>query len=350
MRSGYFKVDYRRDRELFPLFIERLVLAVAVVAAIILPLITDRYLLHLTNLTMIAIVGAIGLNLLMGYTGQVSLGHAAFLAIGGYTTAIVAGYLPQLPFPVVILIAGAVTSVTGLLAAVPAFRLKGLYLALSTLAFYYIVMFIILKAEPLTGGAMGRHIPELNFFGLELDGEYAFYPVGLAIVVLGLVLAKNLLRTKTGRAWKAIRDWDLAAEAMGVNLRMYKTLSFTTGAFYAGVAGSLYAYYIGFISPQDFTFTVSVNYIAMVIVGGMGTLAGTVAGAAFITMLPNWINQLAGYLQSLWPAFQASTAVPYLERLFFGLAIVLFLIFEPEGLFGLWKSLRNYLVMWPFRY
>lgn len=350
MRSGYYKSDYRHDRELFPFFIDQLALAVTLVLIVALPFMVGRHILHLLNMTGIAVIGAIGLNILMGYTGQASLGHAAFLAIGAYATAILNGRFADLPDIVVVLLAGLITSAIGIVAAIPALRLKGLYLALSTLAFYFLIMFVIVKAEPLTSGAIGLDVDPFKLFGWSLKGEEAFYPFVTVVAILGVIAAKNLSRTKVGRAWKAIRDWDLAAEAMGINLRQYKILSFLTGTFYAGVAGSLFAFYNGFISPEDFAIHVSVNYIAMIIIGGIGTLAGTIAGAALITFLPEWINTLAGNIQGVLPSLDLSSALPYLERLFAGLAIVLVLIFEPDGLFGIWRTIKNYLVYWPFRY
>jgi branched-chain amino acid transport system permease protein len=248
-------------------------------------------------------------------------------------------------------VAGTVAALVGVIAAIPAFRLKGLYLALSTLAFYHIVIFIILKAKPLTNGAIGLHVPSPRLVGgLVIDSPVGFYVIIVGLATLGVILAKNLLRTKTGRAFVAIRDWDLAASAVGVNLRQYKTLAFMISSFYAGVAGGLYAYYIGFISPEDFTLMVSVNYIGMVLMGGMGTLVGSVMGAAFMTFLSEIANLGASYLGAVVPALNSAAILPYFERLFFGSVIVIFLIFEPDGIYGWLKSMRHYLVMWPFRY
>lgn len=350
MRSGYFKVDYWRDRELFPFFFDRLAIALVAGLVVALPWVVPRYWLHLANLTGIAVVGALGLNLLMGYTGQISLGHAAFLAVGAYSAAILLKYFPFIPFPLVILAAGLVASIVGIAAAVPAFRLKGMYLALSTLALHQVVLFVILKAKSITNGAIGLHVPPPSLIWFRLDTPREFYWLILAVTVVGLICAKNLLRTKTGRAFTAIRDWDLAAEAVGVCLWKFKTLSFMVSSFYAGMAGALYAYYIGFINPEDFTLLVSVSYIAMVIVGGMGALAGSVLGAVFITFLPESANFLSHSLGGIIPAISSAAVRPYLEMLIFGLVIVLFLIFEPDGLFGRWKTVRNYFVMWPFRY
>lgn len=350
MRSGYFKVDYRQDRELFPYFLDRLMLGLALALAVFLPWVASGYWLHLANLAGIAVVGALGLNLLVGYTGQISLGHAAFLAVGAYWAAIILRFLPTLPFPVVLLTAGLVAALVGILAAVPAFRLKGLYLALSTLAFQHVVIFIILKAKALTNGATGLRVPPPALLSFRIDRPEEFYWVILAVSALGLACAKNLLRTKTGRAFMAIRDWDLAAEAMGISLWQYKTLSFMVSSFFTGVTGALYAYYIGFISPEDFTLRVSISYIAMVIVGGMGSLAGSVLGAIFITLVPELANALSKHVGAVVPALSTAAVIPYVEMLVFGLVIILFLIFEPDGLFGKWRTARNYLVMWPFRY
>lgn len=350
MRSGYYKVDYWKDRELFPYFIEKVVVIVAAIIVVLAPFIFDKYMVHMLNLSAIAVIGVIGLNIVMGYTGQISLGHAGFMAIGAYTTAILGSRVPGMPSLLLVVISGLVTAFVGCIAAVPAFRLKGLYLALSTLGLYYIVMLIILKAEGITNGAIGLQVPAFNLFGLEISDTMQYYPVLVIIALLGLVVAKNLLRTKTGRSWMAIRDRDLAAEAVGVNLRQGKILSFLTSSFYVGVAGSLTAYYLGFITPENFTLTVTINYVAMVIIGGMGTLAGVVSGAILVTFLPVVIPVFTQAVHSLLPVFDATTSAPYLERVCFGLAIVVVLIYEPEGLFGIWKTIKNYLVNWPFRY
>lgn len=350
MRSGYYKVDYWKDRELFPYFIEKLVVVAAVLIIVLAPFIFSKYIVHMLNLVAIAVIGALGLNILMGYTGQISLGHAGFMAIGAYTTAILGALVPGMPSLLIVVISGIVTAVVGSIAAIPAFRLKGLYLALSTLGFYYIVMLIILKAKNITNGAIGLKAPEFSIFGLEIADTMRFYPVLVIIALLGLVVAKNLLRTKTGRAWMAIRDRDLAAEAVGVNLRQGKTQAFITSSFYVGVAGSLLAYYLGFITPENFTLTVTINYVAMVIIGGMGTLAGVVAGAVLVTFLPVLIDFFTQTIHSFLPVFEVASSLPYLERVCFGLAIVVVLIYEPEGLFGIWKTIKNYLVNWPFRY
>lgn len=351
MRSGYFKIDYYHDREILPYSFDRWTIGLVLALLVSLPFWAPPYLLHLTNLAGIAVIGAVGLNIVMGYTGQISLGHAAFLAIGGYTTAILLQYFPVFPWPLVILISGLVSAVVGIIAALPAFRLKGLYLALSTLAFYHIVMFIIVKAKPLTNGAEGLNVPQpVLIGGLIIDSKVGFYVTIMGLAILGVIVCKNLLRTKTGRAFVAIRDWELAASAVGVNLRYYKTLSFIISSFYTGVAGSLYAYYSGFISPDDFTMLVSVNYIGMVLVGGMGTLVGTVTGAVFMTFLPELSGLLASYLGVIIPAFSDAAIATFFERLIFGAVIVLFLIFEPDGIYGWIKTLRQNLVMWPFRY
>lgn len=351
MRSGYFKVDYYHDRELLPFSVDRLTVSLVLLLLVSLPFWASPYLLHLTNLAGIAVIGALGLNILMGYTGQISLGHAAFLGIGGYTTAVLLSFFPDIPWPLILVVSGLVSALVGVIAALPAFRLKGLYLALSTLAFYQIVMFVILKAKPLTNGAEGLNVPDpVLVGGLSIDSPVGFYVIILGLAVLGVILAKNLLRTKTGRAFVAIRDWDLAASAVGVNLRQYKTLAFMISSFYAGVAGSLYAYYMGFVSPEDFTMSVSINYIGMVLVGGMGTLVGTVTGAVFMSFLPDLSNMLANYIAVIVPTIADAAVLPYFERLIFGAVIVLFLIFEPDGIYGWVKNLRQYLVMWPFRY
>ncbi len=350
MRSAYYKTSYWSDRELLPLTIDRMAIVIAALAAAAVPFLPNTYLIHLINLTTISIVGALGLNLLMGVCGQISLGHAAFIATGAYATAILTDWLPWVPFPLVFIFAGLVSAVLGILAALPAFRLKGLYLALATIAVYHVVLFVLLKADGLTGGAIGLKVAAPSLIGDFRLSELSFYPIGLATAVLCVLICMNLMRTKVGRAWKAVRDYDLVAAAMGINLRYYKALAFASSSFLAGVAGSMYAFYIGFISPADFSFGMTISYIAMVIVGGMGVTAGAVSGAILITWLPFIINLMVGYSKDFLPGLQVATILPYMESISFGLVIVFFLVFEPDGLFGIWVRFRKYLVLWPFKH
>lgn len=301
------------------------------------------YLAYLLNLTAIATIVALGLNLLCGTAGLVSLGHAAFVAVGAYTTAILTGRLGQ-PFWVALPTSAALTGLVGVVVGLPALRLKGLYLALATLGFQFVTEHVILRWETVTGGANGLAIarPLVAGFSLDTDLRY-WYLVAPVALLLALGLA-NLQRSRYGRALVALRDSDVAAAAVGVDLARFKTLAFGLSAAYAGVAGSLFAGYLGYIGPDHFTILLSIEYIAMVLVGGLGSILGAVLGALALTLLPEGVRYLADALGRAFPR----AAVPDLRALAVGLLLILVIVFEPEGLAGRWRRLREYWTTWPF--
>ena len=285
-----------------------------------------------------SIVG-FGLMMLVGFTGQISLGHAAFLAVGAYTEALLQA--AGVPFVISISCAALFSAVAGIIVGLPALRLKGIYLAIATLAFNVIVEEIITRWESLTGGNSGKHLKAVDLFGLKLDTDASFYYLCLVLTVLCGLACINLLRSPTGRAFVAIRDSEISASCLGVHLARYKTMSFAFSAALTGVGGALYAHKLAFISPEQFTLFVSIELVTIVILGGIGFLHGAVLGSAFIIVLPQLISIAKDWLPG--------GAVPTgLQGVVFGLILILFIIFEPLGLYGRWLKVRTWFELFPF--
>ena len=347
MRCGDFRTSYAEDMAIFDTSFARRSLGVFLVALFLLPQVATSYWLDVLNRIGIAVIGAVGLNILTGFTGQISLGNAAFLAVGGYTTAALAGKA-GLPFPLVIPLAGVVTALVGMVFGVPSLRLKGLYLAMATLAAHFLVEFVASHWDSVTGGVNGITTPAAQLLGFAFDNDRRLFYV-IMPVVIGLVLfAKNLFRTKVGKAFVAIRDQDISAEVMGVSVYRYKLLSFGVSSFYVGVAGSLLAYQARIISPENFPITVAIDYLGMIIIGGMGSILGSIFGAVFITLLPEVLRLATGALAGSMPGLVELFAS--LRMGVFGLTIVLFLMFEPDGMAARWHTIKNYWKLYPFSY
>ena len=291
--------------------------ALATGAVIVLgwPWVAPRYFVFLASLIVVNSIVAIGLNLLSGYTNQLSFGHAGFLAIGAYAVAILTIRLPALPVLATLLVAGLVTAVVGLALGVPCLRLEGLYLAMATLAFGFVVVEAILNLDWLTRGNDGLRVPAARLGPWALTTDTARYYLVVAVAALLIVAARNLTRTRTGRALLAVRESEIAAQASGVHLAAYKTLAFVLSAFYTGVAGGLFALVVGFLSPDSFDVFLSVDFVAMIVVGGLGSILGSVLGAAVITTLN---DSLAGF-QNYRP-------------LIFGAILVASMLFMPGGI------------------
>lgn len=348
IRSKTFRESYYEDIKLFQTIWLKFWTAVFIIGLVLLPFLGDPYFVYLVNLSCIATVAALGLNILTGFTGQISLGHAAFLAIGAYTATNLAQRLGT-PFWVNLPAAGLTAAIAGALVGIPCLRLKGLYLAMATMAFGVLVEYVVITWDGLTGGVRGMSMPAVSIAGYSLDSDEQKYFFLLSVTVLMLAAANNIMRTRIGRAFVAIRDRDVAAEAIGVNLTKYKMLAFAISSFYAGVAGALYSYTLNYIHPEHFTLLLSIQYIAMIIVGGMGSVIGTVFGSVFIVVMPEFIKMFAQALGSLVPA----VAGRYDEEwniAAFGLLIMLFLIFEPGGLYALWSRVKVGFRNWPFTY
>ncbi|MCD6569847.1 MAG: branched-chain amino acid ABC transporter permease [Deltaproteobacteria bacterium] len=332
--------NYMQDIRLFK-FKSTLVWYLLLITGFLLaPLVVGTYWVSLMNLIGIYVIVALGLNLLTGYTGQISLGHAAFFAIGAYTSAILTGKF-GISFWLALPAAGVLAALVGILIGLPALRLKGLYLAIATMGFAFIVEEIIIQWEGVTNGVNGINVvrPALGPFNFTTDESY-YYLIFFTVLLMTIIL-KNILRTPTGRAFIAIRDSEVAAESMGINLAIYKTAAFGISAFYAGIAGSLFAHFMLFIGPENFDFMVSISFLVMILVGGLGSVHGAVFGAIFITFLPEIISLSKDYLPSI-IAEQAG-----LQAAVYGLILVLFIRFEPLGLYGRWLKIKFYFEHFP---
>ncbi len=347
MRCGDFRTTYAEDMAIFDTAFARRLLWIFLLALLALPAFMGSYWMDVVVRILIAIVAATGLNILTGFTGQISLGNAAFLSIGAYATAALAGRL-NLPFPMVMPLAGLLAATVGMIFGIPSLRLKGLYLAVATLAAHFVVEFTVVHWESMTGGVHGISIPAAHVPGLELDSDRRLFYLALPVTVGMLLFAKNLFRTKVGKAFVAIRDQDISAEVMGVNVFKYKLLAFGVSSFYVGVAGSMLAYQARIISPENFPITVAIDQLGMIIIGGLGSILGAILGAIFITLLPEVLRLLSGQLTDVWPGLTQVFAP--MKMGVFGLVIVLFLVFEPDGLAARWHTIRNYWKLYPFSY
>jgi len=344
---GNYRINYFEEFKVFETDFGYFFLVLFLIFLACLPLMTGPYLTFIFNIIGINIIAALGLNLLTGFTGQISIGHAAFVGIGAYTSGILATKL-GLPFLVALPAAGLTSAFVGLIFGLPSLRLKGLYLAIGTLAAQFIIEFVIVRWEGLTNGVAGMYMPKPTIFGINVGSEHSFFYVNYAIVFLMLFFSKNLIRTRIGRAFIAIRDNDRAAEAMGISLFGYKLLSFAIGAFYAGVAGCLWAYLTSAINPDQFSIGLSIEYLAMIIIGGLGSNLGSVFGAVFLTSLHEILRVVAEYILTVAPQFV--TILMAIREFIFGLIIIIFLIFMPDGLADRWRVVKAYFHLWPFSY
>lgn len=347
---GNYREAYDREMTIYETDFGRLWTIVgSLVFFLIVPFICSAYNMYIFNTIGIMAIGAIGLNILVGYTGQISLGHGAFFGVGAYAAAIVATRF-HLPFFVAVPCAGMVTAIVGMIFGLPSSRLKGLYLTIATLAGQFIIEYTLIHWESVTMGTMGITLPKASLFGLEITGDLGFFYTIFIIFIIMLWMAINLMRTKYGRAFVAIRDNDRAAEGMGIPIFSYKLLSFGISSFYAGIAGALWAYYTVSITTEPFNLGLSVEYIAMVIIGGMGNMAGAVFGAIFITFLNEGLRWMTDIMMNMGVFAKAGLNMAPLKEFIFGLAIVLFILFEPRGLAEVWRIVRSSFRLWPFSY
>ena len=312
------------------------------------PLYLSNSWLSRCNLIGITIIAITGLNILTGYCGQLSIGHAGFMAVGAYTTGILTGKL-GMPFLAGLVCSGFSAGLIGLIFGLPSVRVKGFYLAITTIAAQFIIIWVI-NHWSLTGGFVGIKVPYASIAGFEFRSETSQFYLIMSIVALCTFFAKNLARTRVGRAFIAIRDNDLAAEVMGINLLYYKLLAFFIGCFMAGIAGSLLAHWIGFLNAEQFSLTESILYIGMIIIGGLGTTIGPIFGVVFIRLLQQILTvEIVPFLERTVTALPAGFATGVTPMLF-GLVIVLFLILEPRGLAHRWVLFKSAYRLWPFSY
>jgi branched-chain amino acid transport system permease protein len=350
--AGVFKTTYASDMALYPLPIAKwTIAALALIFVVILPMTLHEYYLSILNLIFIAVVGALGLNILVGYTGQISLGHGAFMSVGAYTAANLAVRL-DLPFWLTLPAGGLMAAFIGALVGIPSLRIKGLYLAIATLAGQLIIEWTINHVPAISGGAQSSiEVPRPDLFGFVLNTQGRLYYFLLFFAIVAIVATLNLMRSRIGRAFIAVRDQDIAAEIIGIDIFRYKLLSFAVSSFYAGVCGVLYTYYFGIANYEQFQLIVSIDYLAMIIIGGLGSVLGSIFGAIFVTLLPIVIRILMENVGALFfTAAEMANVISGLRLGVFGALIIFFLIVEPEGLNRLWRNIRSYFRVWPFSY
>lgn len=346
MRIGSPKHSYAADEALFRTRVQWCWLGGLLAALVAFPFVADLYWLYLACLVAINMIAVIGLNVLTGYTGQVSLGQAAFMGVGAYTVAWLENHTGS-PFPVNLLAGALLATAAGLIAGLPSLRVKGLYLAIATIAASFILLFIFKNWESVTNGTRGISVAPPRVFGVELANPDTFYWLVMPILLIMLLGAANLFRTRIGRAFIAIRDRDISASVLGIDLPRYKLMSFAIAAFYAGMAGGLYAYFFGSINPETFPLLMSIFLLAAVIVGGMGSMLGSVLGGIFMTLVPELLRYGIDFLGLFMD--NASVVLSPLRTVVFGLLIVGFLLFEPRGLAEIWRRIRRFFHLWPFR-
>lgn len=347
---GNFKVQYREELAVFETDFGRLWALIGLAALFVLvPWATTPYLLYVVNLIGISAIAALGLNILVGYTGLISLGHGAFFGVGAYSAGILA-VTYGVPFLAVVPLAGLVTAVVGMVFGIPSGRLKGLYLTIATLAGQFIIEYVLVHWESVTGGTMGITLPAPSLFGVPIAGDTAFFYLIYAVLIGMIVGAVNLMRTRYGRAFVAIRDNDRAAEGMGIPIFRYKLLSFAVSSFYAGVAGALSAYYLISITAEPYTLGLSVEYIAMIIIGGLGSIPGAIFGTLFITLLNEGLRWVTDSIMNMGGLAGVELTLAPLREFVFGLSIVLFILFEPKGIAEVWRIVKSNFKLWPFSY
>jgi len=346
------KRDYYEDVRLFSSGVVVFWFIALIVFLTIFPFLFKNYYVYVANYIAINIIVAIGLNLLVGYTGQISLGHAGFFAIGAYGTIILMSKV-HLPFLLALPAAGLIAALFGFLLGLPALRLEGPYLSIATLGFGLTITQVIGRIE-LFGGRQGLHAPELIIGPWHLDSDRKFYYLLITITVLLALTARNLVKTRIGRAFIAIRDADIAAETMGVNLVLYKTMAFAVSAFYAGIAGGLYAFVLRFIEPEIFTLLMSILFLSMIVVGGLGSIFGAITGACLLSWLDLQLRNILSipyvgkWLEGLSKSYFSIMGVSNIQFIIFGLIIVSIMLFEPYGIFGIWIRAKKYWKTWPF--
>ena len=348
--AGVFDVRYEQDMAVVRTGPQWATLIGFLILLAVLPLFAGSYFLSFMILTGIALIAVLGLNILTGYAGQISLGHQAFVAVGAYTTAVLMDSF-HWNFWATVPMAGIAAAGVGVLFGLPSFRLKMLYLTMSTLAAQFIIMAFFNHAFPdyfhsVSGIRVNR--PELG--GIDFRENEAFYYVVIVMAVLMTFFAKNLVRSRSGRAFVAIRDNDLAGEVIGINVARYKLYAFAIGCFYAGIAGSLWATYFRNVNPPHFHIDVSIWYLGCLIVGGMGTTVGTVFGVLFLRIIKELVTFLSPILSEMVSPINAPKIGPGLAVISWTLVVVLFLIFEPRGLAHTWEVLKSRFRHWPFKY
>lgn len=343
--SGYFRSSYAQGLRLIETRTQWTWLIIFALALCTFPLIASPFHLDLACQVFLAVIGSISLMLLTGYAGQVSLGHAGLIAAGAFTVGILFKETGA-QFWVTIPAAAAVGALIGVIFGLPSLRLRGLYLAVSTLALHFVVVYLGGEYETKRGFSTGVMIDAPKIGDFILRDRRIWYFVLLVFAVSALLISLNLLRSRTGRAWGAIRAHETIAEALGIGVPGYKLLAFVISSAMTAVAGALFAYYRGFVSVEAFSLFLSIQYVAMIIVGGMGSLLGAILGAIFVTLLPYMIEYAVAWLPNARSYAGSLAAFNYAA---FGIVMILFLVFEPAGLVGIWRRVQSYFLLWPFK-
>ena len=344
---GDYRTSYAADMTIFATPVTRYLALTFIVALLFVPLFGSPYLLNLMIQVGYYGIAALGLNLVVGFTGQISLGHSAFFGFGAFASAWLNNSL-GVPVFFAIPLAGLMALLVGLLVGIPAGRIKGLYLAIATLASQFILEDFFARADWFTGGSSGAMAEYLTIFGYSFDTDQSYFYVVLFYVVLMFTFTSNLIRSRDGRALVAVRDHYLSAEIMGINLTWYRVMSFGLSALYAGIGGALFGHYLGFVSAEGFTIILSIQFLAMIIIGGLGSIYGTLLGVIFMVLLPELMEWSVNLFSGRFPDLVQSLA--YIKEMAIGLAIILFLIFEPEGLAHRWQRIKAYWKLYPFSY
>jgi len=347
MPAGLYHENYRTDERIFQTWFVRVWLAAFLIGCAVLPVFASKYMISIMIEVGIAVIACHGLNILTGFTGQISLGHAAFMGVGAYTCSILVGQA-GVPFLAALVCAGAMAALIGMIFGVPSLRLRGLYLAMATIAAQFIIEFTIRRWDTLTGGVEGMYVDPGNLGPFHFDDRLHLYYLTFILAVAATLATKNIIRSRSGRAFVAIRDRYLAAEVIGVNLFKYRLMSFAVSSFLAGIAGALMAQYLEVITHESFTILQSVDYLAMCIIGGLGHILGGIFGVAFWFILERILEVVTTGLNTAYP--DHVTWFVSIREIVFGLVIILFLIFEPDGLAARWRTIRAYWKLWPFSY
>src|SRR5215470_5271481 len=351
--AGQFKSTYAEDQQIFPILQDRIGIAIILgFAFLVVPLIANQYWFSaILTPSLVLALAALGLNILTGYAGQVSLGAAAFMAVGAFMAYNFELRLPWMPIIGSFILAGLSAAAVGIVFGLPSLRIKGFYLAVATLACQFFVLWALQRFGWFSNHSSSGVITaqKIEILGCVLDSPQAKYLVTLAVVAVLALAAKNLVRSETGRAFMAVRDMDVAAGVIGIPLMKTKLLAFAISSFYCGVAGALYAFcYLGTVEPDGFNLDLSFRVLFMIIIGGVGSILGSFLGAAFITLLPILLNSVARPIENILGISLPPGLMSNLELIVFGGLIIFFLIVEPHGLARLWQIGKEKLRLWPF--
>ena len=351
--AGQFKSTYVEDEQIFPIRQDRIAMAMLLaVAFLAVPLLANQYWLSaILTPFLVAALAAIGLNILTGYAGQLSLGTAAFMAVGAFMTYNFELRIPWMPILGSFVLAGLCAAAVGVVFGLPSLRIKGFYLAVATLACQFFVLWALQRIGWFTNHSASGVITaqKIAILGYTFVTPASKYLLTLSVVAVMALLAKNLMRSNTGRAFMAARDMDVAAEVIGIRMMRTKLLAFAISSFYCGVAGALYAFcYLGTVEPDAFNLDLSFRILFMVIVGGVGSILGSFLGAGFITLLPIFLNLVSGWISHTFGVEMEHAVISNLELILFGGLIIFFLIVEPLGLARLWQIGKEKLRLWPF--